>query len=343
MTLTLRQASGERWHAGDALWERSVLSPVGSRPSERLPSASLTLRVSSDVTRGAQSERPGERLSQDSISWAPGLHFQSVSSPPQRGVHLPWNIHPATAYQLAGKRLQAGTAVQQGARQPVLPLQGSHRVWPMGNPTVQQLLQPLRELDLLCGACCDDRVRRVTGEVNFHVFFRQRILFGPSPFPTLTPEALCSQVTESTGGCFTKQHGTTCRVSLKKSALLQAQTRLPHPRTSKIQYDIIQGNAKLASPQHVSKRCFSLPSPLASSTEAGGVVQLCRERAGGSFQIQKCFASPPQVQGNGPPLHHCFELSSAEASKSCSVSQSRNYFKSLAVLKHHKILYATKH
>lgn len=181
------------------------------------------------MTRGARNERPGKRLSQDSISWAPGPCFQSVSSLLQRGVHLSWKIHPATAYQLAGKQLQAGAAIQHGAQQPVLPLQGRCRVRPTGNPTVQQLLQLLQELDLLCGACCDDGVRRVTGEVNFHVFFRQWFLFGTSPFPTLTPEALCSQVTESTGGCFTKQHGTSSTVSLKKSAPLQAQARLPHP------------------------------------------------------------------------------------------------------------------
>lgn len=147
----------------------------------------------SDVTRGAQSERPGERLGQDSVSRDPKPHFQSVSSPPQRGVHLPWKTQAATAYQLAGKQLQAGAAVQQGAQQPLLPRQGSRRVWPTGNPTIQQLLQRLQELDLLCGACCDDGVRTVEGEVNFPVFFRQRILFGTSPFPTLTLEALCSQ------------------------------------------------------------------------------------------------------------------------------------------------------
>lgn len=85
MTLTLGQASGaERWHAGDALRERPLLGPAGSRPSKRLPSASLALGISS-VTRGARSEHPGERLSQDPPPGTPG-HVSRVFPVPRREV-----------------------------------------------------------------------------------------------------------------------------------------------------------------------------------------------------------------------------------------------------------------
>lgn len=176
-----------------------------------------------------------------------------------------------------GRPARASLVCVPGTR---LLLQGSCRVWPTRNPTMQQLLQPPRELHLLCAASCDDGVGRVTGEVNFHVFFRQGTLTGTSPFPALAAEALRSQAAEGTGGCFTKQHGTTSTVSLQKPALLQAQTQLPHPRTSKIRYDIIEGNAKLTRPQHMSKRRFILPAPRLPA------------RSGG------CLALPGQSRGN---------------------------------------------
>lgn len=168
----------------------------------------------SDMTRGARSKHPGEDQARTPSPGTPS-HVSRVFPVPRREVstfpgeltqQLPTSSqensrrvvliysklhssrHKAVTVPAAQRRRS-----QSVPQRPALPLQGSRRVWPTGNPTVQQLLQPLQELDLLCGACCGDSVRRVEGEVNFHVVFRQRILFGTHPFPTLTLEALCSQ------------------------------------------------------------------------------------------------------------------------------------------------------